>query len=192
MVRHKEPPEHAPDWASSQANIYTPTPCISVYLDPNWTRAKSSSSSDSSSLLPWVISDRAWNRNDKGLSRWGEKTGGERRMKGMMACTREDGGGHKKIKVDSFKKSQEDKDDGILGVCMLEAYFWCCCRFWKIHYCHFVCSFNLLSEFFLNCELNWLSQSVKRAPIHRGAGHIFVCLTIQKQFSTNRITIQHQ
>lgn len=60
----------------AQTNTYTPTPCFSVYLDPNWTRAKSSSSSESSSLLPWDMSDRAWNRNDKGLSRWGKRQEG--------------------------------------------------------------------------------------------------------------------
>lgn len=50
-------------------------------------------------------------------------------MKVTMVRTREDWGGIAKIKVDSFKKSQEDKDDGMLEVCMLQAYLWCRCCF---------------------------------------------------------------
>lgn len=131
----------------AQTNTYTPTPCISVYLDPNWTRVKSSSSSDSS-LLPWDMSDRAWNRKDKGLSRWGKRQDGGwgKKWKWWRHARKRIEGGIKRIKVESLKKSHGDKDDGMLEVRMLEAYFSCRCRFWKIHYSHFVCGFNSLSE----------------------------------------------
>lgn len=52
-----------------------------VYLHPNWTCEKSSSSSsESSSLLPWDTSERAWNRKDRGLAWPGE----ERRSEGWV------------------------------------------------------------------------------------------------------------
>lgn len=60
----------------------------------------------------------------------GKRQGGVREgMKVTMARSREDWGGIAQIKVDSFKESQEDKDDGMLEVCMLQAYFWCRCCF---------------------------------------------------------------
>lgn len=69
-------------WAHHCASVQTQinTHCAAVYLDPNWTRAKSSSSSESSSLLSWDISERAKNRNDKGLT-W---QGKDRRSKGKI------------------------------------------------------------------------------------------------------------
>lgn len=66
----------------------------------------------------------------RGYQDGGKKTGGVREgMKVTTARTQEDWGGTAKIKVDSFKKSQEDKDYGMLEVCMLRAYSWCRCRF---------------------------------------------------------------
>lgn len=62
----------------------------------------------------------------RGYQDGGKKDRGVREgMKVTMARTREDWGGITKIRVRSFKKSQEDKDGGVLEVCMLEAYFWC-------------------------------------------------------------------
>lgn len=68
------------------------------------------------------MSDRAWNRNDKGLSRWEkDRSGGEGRNDSDDGVHREDPRGIKRIKVEPLLKSQEDEDDGMLEVCMLEA-----------------------------------------------------------------------
>lgn len=111
---------------------------------------------------------------------WGYQDGGKRQegvregMKEMMALTWGDG-------------VQRDKDGGMLEVSMLEAYFSCHRCFWKIHYCHFVCSFNFLSECSLYCLLTRLSESVQ---IQRGEHQLFVCVKIQRQFRTTKLIIK--
>lgn len=133
----------------AQTNTYTPTPCFSVYLDPNWTRAKSSSSSESSSLLPWDMSDRAWNRNDKGLSKWGKRQeGGEGRNDSDDGVQARGSGGYEKDKSGIFLKVTRGQRWWDAGGLHAWSLLLVPLLFLKIHYCHLVCSFNSMSEHF--------------------------------------------
>lgn len=123
---------HMIEQAHTNARAHTHR--AAVYLEPNWTLAKSSSSSESSSLLSWDMSERALKRNDKGLTWQGREED--------VVQARGDRRGVKKHEdkcgmVTSHKKRRQGKrgstKERMLEGCMLAWRRLLVLLFWNIH-----------------------------------------------------------
>lgn len=125
-----DPLEHASEPIPEQACTHTRinTHHAVVYLDPNWTCEISSSCSswESSSSLSWDMSERAKNRNEKGLTgreknRWNERKTGRKEDDAQAWGGRKPTGGRKKHqdKCGTVTNKKKEMRKGAQGRCML-------------------------------------------------------------------------